>query len=261
MTTIRAEKEKMRMSITGRLNNRSSLKSVDKFSDGFTLIEIMLAVAILSILAAVAIQFYEGHIGEARISTAIQDIRQVELILDDLASDDNLQALDADTNTELGLYLNSGILVLSDPNVTPPGTVPWLDPWDNIYRYRRDTATDSGVRNDGGQNLNSKVYKKAFRTPPPPHSGPRPTICIPKVPIRPSRTTTSFAAATGVLSVCTPIIPPADRCLRPARRSVGPQQIESSAWPYAAALVRDIGGGMSRVWPIPFPNAANKLCY
>ena len=47
------------------------------------MIEIMLAVAILAILAAIAIQAYDGHIGEARIGTAIKDIRQAEIILDE----------------------------------------------------------------------------------------------------------------------------------------------------------------------------------
>lgn len=120
---------------------------------GFTLIEIMLAVAILAILAAIAIQAYDGHIGEARIGTAIKDLRQAELMLDDLAADGNLAAMDANTTTPLGLYLNSGSLVLSNPSVTPSGTQPWTDPWGRIYRYQRNGA--SGVLVDGGGSLSN----------------------------------------------------------------------------------------------------------
>ena len=61
---------------------------------GFTLIEIMLAVAILAIIAAIAIPLYQGYIGEARFGAAAQDIRQAQLILDDLASDNDLASVE-----------------------------------------------------------------------------------------------------------------------------------------------------------------------
>ena len=123
---------------------------------GYTLIEIMLAVAILSILTAIAIQAYDNYIGEARIGTTIKDIRQAELILDDLATDGNLQGLDGNTTTVLGLYLNSGELALSNSSTTPAGMVPWLDPWDRIYRYQRSGAA-GGVRTDGGGNISNNA--------------------------------------------------------------------------------------------------------
>jgi prepilin-type N-terminal cleavage/methylation domain-containing protein len=112
---------------------------------GFTLIEIMLAVAILAIIAAIAIPAYRGYISEARIGTVIKDIRQMELILNDLAMDAGLAALDAGNTTERGVYLLSGQLVLASPSATPSGAEPWLDPWGRIYRYQRPpTRTDGG---------------------------------------------------------------------------------------------------------------------
>lgn len=126
---------------------------------GFTLIEVMMAVAILSILTAIAIQLYDGHISEARIGTAIKDIRQAELILNDLASDRDLASLDGfanNANTGIrGLYLLNGELVLDDPSATPAGAVPWLDPWDRIYRYQRNQS--DGVRTDGAGNLSNQA--------------------------------------------------------------------------------------------------------
>lgn len=125
---------------------------------GISLIEIMLAVAILAILAAAAVAFYEGHIGEARIGTAVKDIRQAEVMLDDLASDSQLDEFDGDSGNVLGLYLRSGTLELGDPNVTPAGTVAWLDPWDRIYRYQRTAgANGNGVRNDGGGSVSNSA--------------------------------------------------------------------------------------------------------
>lgn len=124
---------------------------------GFTLIELMLAVAILAIVAAIAVQFYERQIGEAQIGTAIKDLRQSELILNDLAQDNGLGGLDGNTGAVLGMYLRSGELVLGPVGTTPSGTVPWLDPWDRVYRYQRNTATNSGVRADGGGNVSNNA--------------------------------------------------------------------------------------------------------
>jgi len=114
---------------------------------GFTLIEIMLAVAILAIIAAIAIPLYQGYIGEARFGAAAQDIRQAQLILDDLASDNDLASVEPGgytLGTDVGVYLaTDGSTVLGTIGTTPAGTTPWTDPWGNIYRYRRDTAATS----------------------------------------------------------------------------------------------------------------------
>lgn len=112
---------------------------------GFTLIEVMLAVAIVALLAAIAIPLYQGYIAESRISTAIKDMRQMELILDDLALEGDLAALDGNDTSVRGVYLQSGQLRLDSPGATPAGHEPWLDPWGRIYRYRRPaTLTDGG---------------------------------------------------------------------------------------------------------------------
>lgn len=51
----RAEKEKTRMSITGRLNNRAGLKPDIEFSYGFTLIEISIVILIMGFLLSVTV--------------------------------------------------------------------------------------------------------------------------------------------------------------------------------------------------------------
>ena len=110
---------------------------------GFTLVEIMIAVAILAIIAAIAIPMYDGYVLEARYGAAQKDIGQIQLILDDLASDNDLAALEPAgySNTVLGVYLGTGgRLVLDDPTSTPAGTRRWEDPWGGIYRYQRPAA-------------------------------------------------------------------------------------------------------------------------
>ena len=123
---------------------------------GFTLIEIMISVAILAILSAIAVQLYDGYIGEARIGTAIKDIRQAEIILDDLAADNALRAIDANSATVRGLYLRNGTLELGDPASTPTGAVPWLDPWDRVYRYQR-SGNNGAMTYAGGTVSNNAV--------------------------------------------------------------------------------------------------------
>ena len=114
---------------------------------GFTLIEIMLVVAILAIVAAIAVPLYQEYIAEARFATAVKDMRQVELILKDLAEDNDLAAAEPagyTVNTDLGVYmLASGLPGLSPVGTTPAGATPWNDPWGNIYRYRRPNANVS----------------------------------------------------------------------------------------------------------------------
>ncbi|MDJ0739797.1 MAG: prepilin-type N-terminal cleavage/methylation domain-containing protein [Gammaproteobacteria bacterium] len=78
---------------------------------GFTIIEIMLAAVILAILGAIAVPMYENYITEARIATAIRDIRQISLILDDRFLDNDPPATLADVGVDL------------------------VDPWGNAYEY------------------------------------------------------------------------------------------------------------------------------
>lgn len=112
---------------------------------GFTLVEIMIAVAILAVIAAIAIPAYQGYIETSRYGTARQDMRQMQLILDDLASENDLAALDGAVTTVQGLYIASDGSILIDDNdqsTSPAGASPWLDPWGSMYRYQRANSTN-----------------------------------------------------------------------------------------------------------------------
>jgi len=117
---------------------------------GITLIEIMIAVAIMSIIAAIAIPLYRDYIDEGRIGSTITSIRQAQLFFDDLAMDMNLAAADAGDGTVRGLYMLSGRPVLGDVGSPPAGADAWIDPWGQTLRYQRPAQRNigGGVSND-----------------------------------------------------------------------------------------------------------------
>ena len=95
---------------------------------GFTLIEIMIVIAIIGTLSAIALPNYLRYKNKARIAVAVTDIRMIEKQIALFAFDNN------------GQLPNN----LSDlPNI---GTV--KDPWGNPYQYLR---IDGGAKNAQGE--------------------------------------------------------------------------------------------------------------
>lgn len=96
-------------------------------NSGFTLVELIMAVAVLMLLVGIAVPLYQGHAAEALIQRTIQDIRQIELLVVDMGLD--------------GRFPDS----LADA-----GADKMLDPWGNPYQYLniRDGATGGKARKD-----------------------------------------------------------------------------------------------------------------
>jgi general secretion pathway protein G len=90
----------------------------------FTLIELLIIMAIMGTLAAIAINAYHIYIEKARIATAVADIRNLQNIIM-LYEADNGQLPDS----------------LGDI-----GMDKFLDPWDNPYEYRNYTTPKVKVR-------------------------------------------------------------------------------------------------------------------
>ncbi|MGD2118901.1 MAG: prepilin-type N-terminal cleavage/methylation domain-containing protein [Chromatiales bacterium] len=96
-------------------------------SSGFTLIEIMLAIAIMAIVVSISLPVYQGYVKEAEISKVIQEIRQIELLIEDQWQSGGGMP---DTLADLGITLT--------------------DPWGNPYQYLnlRDSKNHGKSRKD-----------------------------------------------------------------------------------------------------------------
>ena len=66
-----------------------------KTKAGFTLIELMIVVAIIAIISAIAIPAYNGYIQEAQISTARTSLDSLKLFLEDYRLDNGCYSDDA----------------------------------------------------------------------------------------------------------------------------------------------------------------------
>jgi len=95
---------------------------------GFTLIEIMIVLAIIGLLSVIAGSRYLGYIEKVRVASAAASIRAIEVALDDFVRFEH--PLPA-TLSEIGL----GNMV---------------DPWGHSFAYLPFTTTSNGSGNSGG---------------------------------------------------------------------------------------------------------------
>lgn len=106
--------------------NRGRLRHAD--SSGYTLLEVMTAVTLVSILAALAIPLYTGYLEKAKIKRAIVEIRYFAKVID--------------------LYeLDTGTLPPTMNLAGVPANV--LDPWGNPYQYWLTSGSGGGDQGQG----------------------------------------------------------------------------------------------------------------
>jgi general secretion pathway protein G len=92
-------------------------------SFGLTIVELLIAIAIIGILAGIALPVYTGYTEKCKVGRAIADIGAISLTIERYRSD-------------TGTPPNS----LADVNYAN-----YLDPWENLYQYLNiQTAKDKG---------------------------------------------------------------------------------------------------------------------
>ena len=126
--------------------SRRKLRS--KPENGFTLVELMITIAIIGILAAIAIPNFIKYREKSRISHAQSELKSIEMAITDLILDTNLWptqniAGDPSAGSESwDLSLPAAGLVSTDGNF-PDWAGPYLDsipidPWGNNYFFDED---------------------------------------------------------------------------------------------------------------------------
>jgi len=129
------------------------MKKMFKNEKGFTLIELMIVIAILGILAAVAIPNFLNARGKAQDASALSTLEALKTALEMHAADNGAYSTAAvssvaDLKTLLGEDWPSNI----DTSGTGPGCVkaPTINGnYYTIFAYGRDTAHCYSLTNDG----------------------------------------------------------------------------------------------------------------
>ena len=108
------------------MNNQEKRTAREALRQGFTLIEILVVVAIIGMLGAVAVPAYMNYLADARVATTRSLIANVDVAVKSY-------------NMKHGKYPES-LEVLQEPQ--EDGGDPWLegeavDPWGNVLKYEK----------------------------------------------------------------------------------------------------------------------------
>ena len=135
------------------------LTLIRKKSRGFTLMELMVAIAIVGVLSAIAIPNYLKYRQKGLIGRATGDLKTIQRKIQDLGHDTGLWPNKRPAGSHVTMGAGGEVMDLSDPNAGltangggafsdwqgPYFTGPFKDPWGHNYFF------------DGDYNLNGRI--------------------------------------------------------------------------------------------------------
>jgi type IV pilus assembly protein PilA len=126
-----------------------SMKMVKKAQAGFTLIELMIVVAIIGILAAVAIPAYQDYVAKSQVVTALAEVTSAKNALEEKLSQGGIS--DADV-TLLNGSTAEGLALLGLTKESSP----------RCSAYTSAVATDTGVASISCTLIGSSAVNGSF---------------------------------------------------------------------------------------------------
>ena len=93
---------------------------IKKHTAGFTLVEIMIVVAIIGLLAAIAVPNFAQARTNARRSTCINNMRLIDAAKEQYALENNKDATTTPVAADLSPYLKNNAVVNANPGVFCP---------------------------------------------------------------------------------------------------------------------------------------------
>ena len=146
-------------------------------SVGFTLVELLVVVAIISILAAIVVPNVADYIGQARVARALSEIKGAELALTKMLADSGKSSFRHifgtkeiyDPTTQIYTLLRKGkeAEIYMAPGVREKLSSFYMelgkDPWGQLYQFEPNTWSMAD-----GIYRKFRIYKPAWEVPPPP---------------------------------------------------------------------------------------------
>ncbi len=92
------------------------LQKLNKNRGGFTLVEIMIVVAIIALLAAIAVPNFLRARKRSQATRILEDLRMLDAAIDQFAIENNKKEGDAVTTDDIKKYLKAGTTLYNDPS-------------------------------------------------------------------------------------------------------------------------------------------------
>jgi len=105
-------------------------------SNGFTLMEVMVTLAVIAVIAGIAIPAYNGYITEARLATAHMNAGTLRVFLEDYQLDNGTYVVGGDTTYDKGeLNTNFGWAPDGDGNAYTYSVTVTASTWDIVVTH------------------------------------------------------------------------------------------------------------------------------